>query len=283
MKKRLILVAFVVCVPALWAADGVIEINQAAVEANGGFPYVIREPGSYILTGNLTVPDENTTAIQVQADDVTLDLNGFAIQCSDSDGASCDQPSTSDNGDGVTGFLVTEDFRFEIFVNTVVRNGTIRGMGGDGVELRSGFVEGVQALGNKRSGILVGEGAVTDCLAENNFQTGIVIGTGVATINVARLNRGDGIEVREGGVARNNVSESNGGDGIESRAKALIMGNRVRDNSGAALNLIPEQAGDVSGYADNVIEGAVTGGQPIGCNLIDGDQICPGELQFNTR
>ena len=67
MKKRLVLAAFVLCIPALWAADGVIEINQADVEANGGFPYVISEPGSYMLTGNLSVPDENTSAIEVQA------------------------------------------------------------------------------------------------------------------------------------------------------------------------------------------------------------------------
>ena len=63
----------------LQAADGVIEINQAIVEANGGFPYVISEPGSYKLSGNLTVPDENTTAIEVGAHGVTVDLNGFAI------------------------------------------------------------------------------------------------------------------------------------------------------------------------------------------------------------
>ena len=56
MKKKLVIFAFVLCVPALWAADGVIEINQVTVEANGGFPYVISEPGSYILTGNLWVP-----------------------------------------------------------------------------------------------------------------------------------------------------------------------------------------------------------------------------------
>ena len=61
------------------AADGVIEINQAIVEANGSFPDVISEPGSYMLAGNLTVPDEDTTAIEVQADHVTVDLNGFAI------------------------------------------------------------------------------------------------------------------------------------------------------------------------------------------------------------
>ncbi len=85
MQRRIglavaILQVVLVC-PAIRAADGVIEINQAAVEADGGFPYVISEPGSYILTGHLSVPGGNTSAIEVRADDVTLDLNGFAIGC----------------------------------------------------------------------------------------------------------------------------------------------------------------------------------------------------------
>ena len=110
------------------AADGVIEINQAIVEANDGFPYVISEPGSYVLTGNLTVPDENTTAILVQADHVTVDLNGFAIigpvQCAAEDGSvSCSPDGT---GIGVDAFESDS-------VGTVVRNGTVRGMGFTGV------------------------------------------------------------------------------------------------------------------------------------------------------
>jgi hypothetical protein len=76
----------------VWAVDGVIEINQAKVKAGGGhFPFVITQPGSYRLTSNLDVTDatarasgvsaENTTAISVPTgvDNVTIDLNGFAI------------------------------------------------------------------------------------------------------------------------------------------------------------------------------------------------------------
>ena len=81
MKKRLVLIAFVLCVPALWGADGVIEINQAIVEDGGGFPYSIIQAGSYMLTGNLVVPDENKTAINIEESvgSATIDLNGFAI------------------------------------------------------------------------------------------------------------------------------------------------------------------------------------------------------------
>ena len=281
MQRRIGLAAAILHValvcPAIQAADGVIAINQAIVEANGGFLYVISEPGSYLLSGNLTVPDENTSAIEVRADDVTLDLNGFAIQCSESGDVSCEPSSGS--GEGVTSFYVSGENSGNAG-NTVVRNGTIRGMGLDGVNIDSGLVEGIQARRNRGFGIRVGAGAVTDCLARQNGETGIRIGKGIATTNIALSNGGDGIELRDG-VAQNNTSESNGGDDIGSEGSALILGNRVSDNSGAALNLIPDEDGGDSGYADNVIEGTVTGGQAIGCNLIDGSQVCPS-LPFNT-
>ncbi len=81
----------------LVAGDGVIEINQAAATAGGttpsdepGFPITLDTPGSYRLTGNinLIVPaevpfHERGTAIEITADDVTLDLAGFHISVTD--------------------------------------------------------------------------------------------------------------------------------------------------------------------------------------------------------
>src|SRR6266540_3776373 len=70
----------------MYAVDGVVLIDQNRALAGGvtpgdtpGFPVTLSVPGSYRLTGNLTVPDANTTAIQIAADNVTLDLNGFSI------------------------------------------------------------------------------------------------------------------------------------------------------------------------------------------------------------
>ena len=75
-----------VCAASIIAADGVTLIDQRAAMAGkvtsgdtAGFPVTISQSGSYKLTGNLTVPDAMTTAIQITADDVMLDLNGFAI------------------------------------------------------------------------------------------------------------------------------------------------------------------------------------------------------------
>ena len=38
-----------------FAADGQVLINQSTVMAFGGFPYRITQPGSYKLSGNLTL------------------------------------------------------------------------------------------------------------------------------------------------------------------------------------------------------------------------------------
>lgn len=71
---------------ALFAADGVVLIDQKAALAGGvspddtrGFPVTLSQPGLYKLIGNITVPDVTTTAFQITGPDVTLDLNGFSI------------------------------------------------------------------------------------------------------------------------------------------------------------------------------------------------------------
>jgi hypothetical protein len=76
MNKLLVAMAFV---PAsLFAVDGVTLINQSIVTAAGGFPYTITQPGSYKLSGNLSVPT-GLTAIYITVPKVTIDLNGFSI------------------------------------------------------------------------------------------------------------------------------------------------------------------------------------------------------------
>jgi parallel beta-helix repeat protein len=42
-------------------------------------PYIINEPGSYCLTQNLTHTDRYTNAIEITADNVTIDLGGYSL------------------------------------------------------------------------------------------------------------------------------------------------------------------------------------------------------------
>lgn len=63
---------------AAFATDGQVLINQSTVMAAGGFPYTISQPGSYKLSGNLTVP-ANANGIVITVSNVSIDLNGFSI------------------------------------------------------------------------------------------------------------------------------------------------------------------------------------------------------------
>jgi len=71
---------------AAMGTDGVVLIDQAWALAGGvtpgdtaGFSVTISVSGSYRLSGNLTVPDENTNAIVVATANISIDLNGFSI------------------------------------------------------------------------------------------------------------------------------------------------------------------------------------------------------------
>ena len=67
------------------AVDGVVLIDQNKALAGGatpgdtpGFPVTISQPGSYRLSGNLTLPT-GMNGIEIQVPNVTIDLNGFSI------------------------------------------------------------------------------------------------------------------------------------------------------------------------------------------------------------
>jgi hypothetical protein len=85
LKCVAIFVSFLGSAPVALAVDGVILIDQNRALAGNvtagdgaGFPVMINQPGSYRLSGNLTVPI-GMNGIEINADNVTLDLNGFSI------------------------------------------------------------------------------------------------------------------------------------------------------------------------------------------------------------
>jgi len=140
--------------PAAHAVDGVFEIS-AACAAFGCFPgdssnlpVTISQPGSYRLTSNLSTTGANTTLIVVNANNVSIDLNGFTLSgpavCSGTT-VSCTNPGT---GDGID--ASNDD-------NIIVRNGTIRGMGDAGIRVRNhAIVEEVILTSNGGPGLAGG-------------------------------------------------------------------------------------------------------------------------------
>lgn len=273
----LLLLVVGLCAAPVLASDGVIEINQVKVIKAGGFPYVISRNGSYRLTSNLYVTiaadPKNTGAIQVDAQDVTIDLNGFSILGP----AVCDGvPVTSCSNIG-TGVGVNSGAD----VSVVVRNGTIRGMGSAGIALRGGgSVERIHAIGNGSNGIYGAE-MVRNCISEGNGQTGFFILSGLITGSIAIGNKADGIFVDDFATVSGNNSSFNGRNGITFNSSVvryvagLVSNNTVNFNASWGLSLTVNigYVGNVV-YQNNGVNLQVVGGFNLGQNLCN-VALCP--------
>ena len=200
------------------AGDGTITFDQSRALRGGitpgdtaGFPVTISQSGSYRLTGNLVVPDLDTTAIQITADFVTLDLNGFSIAgpgvCTTSPTTVCPAPGT-----GVGIQATGSQAPFPRGIRVV--NGSVHGMGLLGIQLNGlgSSVERVTVDSNAGGGMGV-QGAVIQSAATQNGNFGILAMS--IRDSIARQNAGDGIILGiDGGIASGNVSSENGGIGL---------------------------------------------------------------------
>jgi hypothetical protein len=217
--------ALLFSVPASFAVDGVVLINQSTVMAAGGFPYQINNPGSYKLSGNLTVTTR-ADAIDINSDDVTLDLNGFNISCASAD---CSLPPA----------LFMNGVVSNGHIDITVKNGSVRGFGqGVGVWLTgTGLVTDVTASGNL-FGIDVGSGAgggfvVAHCAATHNNNIGIQASFSTVIDSLANHNTNVGF-VGGGSTFLHNVAAHNG-TGLSAR-NDLYGSNNFQLNSVAIVN-----------------------------------------------
>ena len=245
------------------AIDGQVAVTQARAMAGGvtpgdtpGFPVSINLPGSYVLASGLTVPDANTTAIEINASHVTVDLNGFAI-LGPTDCSGGTEPC-ADYGIG-SGIATGGAARF----NITVRGGTIQGMGGMGVHLfgDSHLVEYMHLRSNGAYGVSVGssadEGAsiVRHNTVQRNGSHGISVDNGIVADNTVNTNGGFGILV-EAGLVRNNVVNRNR-TGMFLGSPTIYIGNAMTGN---------RNNDEVAGFGRN-------GGQNL-CN----SSPCPGAV-----
>lgn len=260
------------------ADDGTLEINQKCATQSGcfkgdakGFPVTIDGSAgrSTVLTSDLEVPDSNTTAILVQATDVSVDLNGFSIRgtttCSFAGGG----PVTCQNvgiGNGVAEDLVFPSPRLE---RIEIHNGSIVGFGNKGVHLHFGtgaLVRDLRVRNNGQGGIDVGnESVVQGNAVRLNGGAGIWAGLGSTILgNTSRWNFGSGIHAEGTSVIRNNAVLRNGFDGISTE-----VGSRVSDNTAtgsARMGILVGHSSSVEGnsVSDNAAIG-IEGGR--GCTI----------------
>jgi Right handed beta helix region len=136
-------------------------VNATNTPGDATNTFIISQPGSYYLTGNITGAS-GKHGISIQANDVTLDLNGFAL--------------ISGGGGAFRGVNVPA-----AQTNFRIRNGSVRGWtdGGVRTDLATSTLAEKLLLANNvgATGLALGNGSAKDCVATGNA-TGFVVGNG---------------------------------------------------------------------------------------------------------
>lgn len=174
-----------------------IAVNATNTPGNSMFKFRITQPGSYYLTSNLEQQFAGG-GIEIAAQNVTLDLNGFSVQ------------STSQNsGVGIQsngGVAIT------------VINGTVSGWTASGIVLGSASTVRNITVSSVSGpyGISVNSGVVESCVVQSGGQVGITVGTNSivrgCTVFFSPVN---GIEAGSNCRIENCVSSNNFGNGIQ--------------------------------------------------------------------
>jgi copper-binding protein NosD len=201
-------------------------------------PFAITTGGSYYLTTNL-VGIASNAGISIQTNDVTIDLNGFAV---------IGVPGSLD-GIRVVGALK----------NITVRNGTVRGWGLSGVSLascRNSRLESMTVSENGSYGMVCGHGSIiTGSLAYSNGGYGIACNPGSVVRDCTALSNSlSGIIVSESSVS-DCTSKGNVQSGIDSAARSYIYNNHclynavgIRIGSGSVANRVDGNHVIANGY-----------------------------------
>jgi len=204
-------------------------------------PTNITVPGSYYLVTNFT-GTAGMNGITISVDNVTLDLNGFALI----------GVSGSSNGVFATASLN----------NIAVRNGTVRNWTRWGADLGN-------ALNNQ----------LTELRASHNSGGGMRAGTGGLLLRcVATLNATYGLYAYNGSVVRESAAFSNTGDGITTSFSSTIADCSSYANNGASANGIVAGSGtQIRGCSadGNTGGGIVTAGRCliVNCEASDNTQL----------
>lgn len=169
-------------------------------------PYTINQPGSYYFTQNLSHTDRYTNAIEVNADNVTIDLAGYSLI----------GPSAAS---GTSNGIYMNERR-----NVEIRNGTITNFGNNGiyevndVQASGHRVIAIRATSNGGHGILLwgSNHIVRDCTATFNC---LAISSGFGAITCGGLS-----------MVTANVASYNGIVGIMTGSGCMICDNTVSSN-----------------------------------------------------
>lgn len=260
--------------PPAMAGDGRLEINQECALAgcfpgdSANFPVTISEAGSYVLTGNITVAVNFIHGIEITADGVTLDLNGFTLTGPDSVSA----------GAGIS-----------LEANEItVRNGLVRDFAAGVVRLtneihgNSSRVIGVTTKSNAVTGIMLGSNSlVADCIAIENGASGILVKDnsivrGSTVSGNATVSDQPALQADNNGLITGNTVLNNGDEGILVKGGSAVLGNVVSGNGENGIKV------SGAGYASVVRNNTSSGNTQYGISA-DGETLISNNSMNDNR
>lgn len=216
-----------------------ITITQAKAMAgigNGdtpGFPVTLNQSGAYIIQSNLSAPS-GKNGIEITGDNVSLDMNGFALL-----------PTLSGSSHGI---VVRGHFNR-------VANGSVRYFGLNGIWVTgvSAVIENMQVSNNKANGIDSYPARFTvirNSLFTGNSYSGISVGEQGRVEGTTSSGNGTfGILCLSWCHLTGNTLSSNGGDGVRATT-GFLNDNYIANNAG--YGVVDLSAADL-GLANNYL------------------------------
>jgi parallel beta-helix repeat protein len=253
-------------------------------------PYIISQPGTYRLSGDLYLAAQNSDGITINTDDVTLDLNGHALI-----------------GPGKAAGSIGSGIRVggAGYINIIIRNGTVRDWREHGVYAASatnGRFEDLVCYNNGTNGLYTGysclaqrivsfanggagiltrqHSTLNDNICTGNSGNGITTeGFNNVTGNICNYNAADGINADMDCIVSESNCNGNTGDGIEVRLRCRVVNNRCNNNGylgdGAGINA----TNSGSTIEHNMVTDNDRG---IDCNPATGNYIASNRATGNT-
>jgi hypothetical protein len=279
MKKSILSLLLAVLPLALFGASG-----TAIPGGNQAAPFIINKPGAYYLAANRVMTTKAWAAIQVDASDVTLDLNGFTLSFSDADG---------DKGNGIVGYganleirngsiTVTPDYAIKAYSSGLriidVRIDDTKGIYSESV---AALVERCHIVDSRRFAIfMIGKGSIVkNCVIRNVIREHGIGGVGIEAHNYGEIvgnsinyTAGAGIVCSGWGtmVKSNRIVEANrahlsSGGGIVAWGTQMYISGNVIDSAAGQGIWIEDESCLVDG---NVIKGTEKVGMFVGAGIV---------------
>ncbi len=247
-----------------------IPVNDENTPGDSLGLYKITQPGSYYLTGNITVP-ESKHGIMITASEVTIDLNGYSVIGPGKENGNSahgiytytglSQNLTIKNGSvkkfkghGVflynTGHSVinvdsTEngDYGFYLLQNCRIIDCSAGG-NTNGLIIYSGIVKRCNIYNNNVYGLIGTDAVVTECYIHNNgvisMQTSVTLTRCILKDCNIYQNAGDpasiGVVATESRVEDNNIQYS-GSTGLQLGKNSYVKGNNIRNNGSLGIRI----------------------------------------------